>query len=108
MGIMGDKLPFLVHKKAAKAALKRAKKEILSKKYNLAVLDEINVAISLKLLSLREVLKVIKSCPRGVDLILTGRSAPKELIKIADIATSFQEVKHPFQKGVWGKRGVEY
>ncbi len=108
VGIMGDKLPIFVHKKAAKETLKRAKKEILSKKYNLVVLDEINVALSLKLLSLAEVLKVIRAAPKSVDLILTGRGAPKELIKLADIATNFQEIKHPFQKGVWGKRGIEY
>lgn len=108
VGIMGDKLPFLVHKKAAKAALKRAKKEILSKKYNLAVLDEINVALSLKLISLAEVLRIIKSAPKGVDLILTGRGAPKELVKIADIVTHFQEIKHPFKRGIFGKKGVEY
>lgn len=108
VGIMGDKLPFLVHKKAARETLKRAKKEILSKKYNLVVLDEINVALSLKLLSLAEVLKLVKSAPKGLDLILTGRGASKELVKIADIVTNFQEVKHLFQKGVWGKKGVEY
>lgn len=108
VGIMGDKLPFLVHKKAAKETLKRAKKVILSRKYNLVVLDEINVALSLKLLSLSEVTKVVKSVPKGVDLILTGRGAPKSLMKIADLATNFQEVKHPFKKGVLGKRGREY
>jgi cob(I)alamin adenosyltransferase len=108
VGIMGDKLPFLVHKKAAKETLKRARKEILSKKYNLVVLDEINVALSLKLLSLSEVLKLLKSTPKNVDLILTGRGAPQELIRRADVVTNFQEIKHPFQKGVLGKRGVEY
>ncbi len=108
VGIMGDKLPFLVHKKAAGETLKRAKKEIFSKKYNLVVLDEINVALSLKLLSLAEVLKLVKSAPKGLDLILTGRGAPRELVKIADICTNFQEVKHPFQKGVWAKKGIEY
>lgn len=108
VGIMGDKLPFLVHKQAAKETLKMAKKEILSKKYNLVVLDEINVALSLKLIQLSEVLKLIKSCPKGVGLILTGRGAPQELIKLADIVTNFQEVKHPFKKGVFGKKGVEY
>lgn len=108
VGIMGDKLPFFVHQKAAKKTLKRAKKAILSKKYGLVVLDEINVALSLKLLSLKEVLSLMKSAQKGVDLILTGRGASKELIKIADLATNFQEIKHPFKKGVLGKRGREY
>lgn len=108
VGIMGDKLPFLVHKKAARETLKRAKKAILSRKYKLVVLDEVNVALSLKLISFQEVLRMIKLTPKSVDLILTGRGAPKQLINIADLVTEFREIKHPFQKGVWGKRGVEY
>jgi cob(I)alamin adenosyltransferase len=108
VGIMGDKLPFKVHKKAAEKTLDLAKKIIVSKKYNLVVLDEINVALSLKLIKLKDVVDIIKLTPKGVDIILTGRNAPKTLIKKADLVTNFEEVKHPFQKGVWGKRGVEY
>lgn len=108
VGIMGDKLPFSIHKKAAKKTLKKAKKEILSKRYKLVILDEINVALSLKLLSLKEVLDVIKLKPKEVDLILTGRGALKTLINLADLVTDFKEVKHPFQKGVLGKKGIEY
>lgn len=108
VGIMGDKLPFLVHKKAAQKTLEIAKKEILSEKYNLVVLDEINVALSLKLISLKEVLKLVALAPKQVDIILTGRGAPKQLFKIADIVTNFQEIKHPFQKSILGKRGIEF
>jgi cob(I)alamin adenosyltransferase len=108
VGIMGDKLPFKVHKEAAEKTLDLAKKIIFSKKYKLVILDEINVALSLKLIKLKDVVDIIKIIPEGVDVILTGRNAPKTLIKKADLVTNFEEVKHPFQKGVWGKRGVEY
>ena len=108
VGIMGDKLPFFVHKKAAEETLRKAKKEIISKKYSLVVLDEINVAISLKLVTLKEVLKIIELAPKEMDLILTGREAPRALIKKADLVTEFKEVKHPFSKGVWGRKGREY
>mgnify|MGYP001573091869 CR=1 FL=1 len=108
VGIMGDKLPFYVHERAAKETLKKAKKFIFSKKYGLVVLDEINVALSLKLLNLKDVLKLIRAIPKEMDLILTGRGAPRVLIKIADLVTEFKEIKHPFSKGIQGKRGREY
>lgn len=108
VGIMGDKLPFSVHKRAAKETLRKARKIILSRKYNLVVLDEINVALALGLLQLNDVLKLIKRLPKEMDLILTGRGAPESLIKKADLVTDFKEIKHPFSKGVWGKKGREY
>ena len=115
VGIMGDKLPFYVHERAAKETLKKAKKFIFSKKYGLVVLDEINVALSLKLLNLKDVLKLIRALRQAqgkqkkeMDLILTGRNAPRTLIKIADLVTEFKEIKHPFSKGIQGKRGREY
>ncbi len=108
VGIMGDKLPIKIHKAAAKKTLALARKAIASQKFDLIVLDEINVALSLKLITIKEVLKIIKNLPSGLDLILTGRGAPRELIRRASLVTSFQEVKHPFQKGIWGKKGTEY
>jgi len=108
VGIMGDKLPFVVHKKAAEETLNKAKKAIFSKKYNLIILDEVNVALSLKLIKIKDVLALIKKLPKDTDLILTGRYAPKELIKVSDIMTECREIKHPYNKGVQGKKGREY
>jgi cob(I)alamin adenosyltransferase len=106
--IMGDKLPFSLHKKAAEETLKKAQKTILSKKYHLVILDEINVALSLKLISIKKVLKLIKMTPEKIDLILTGRGAPKTLIERADLVTEFKEIKHPFTKGIIAQKGREY
>ncbi len=108
VGIMGDKLPREVHELAARETLKIAKNAIHSGEFDLIILDEVNVAISLNLIKLREVLEILKKAPSEVDLILTGRGAPKELIKIADLATECKEIKHPFKKGVLAKIGVEY
>lgn len=108
VGIMGDNLPFYVHKDAAQKTLEKVKQAIISKKYKLVILDEINVALKLKLVSLKSVLELIRENSNKVDLILTGRGAPKFLIKVADIVTNFQEIKHPFKKGTKGKKGVEY
>lgn len=112
VGILGDKLPFSEHKKAAQKILKLAAQKINppadGKKYDLIVLDEINVAVNLKLLSAKKVLDILKNFPKDKDIILTGRSAPKSFIKIADLVTEMKEVKHPFKKGVRAKKGIEF
>ena len=107
--ILGDQLPFKEHKKAAQKAWQLAKKVILGKKYNLVILDEINIALHLKLLSEKDILNLLKKVPENIDLILTGRFASKNLIKLADIVTEMKEIKYP--KGIGGyvpKRGIEF
>lgn len=113
--ILGDKTPFSEHKKAAQNALKLVEREINpptgGQKWDLIILDEINVAVSLGLIKTSEVLKIIDKYPRqsvSMDIILTGRNAPKSFIKIADIATEMKEVKHPFQKREKAKKGIEF
>lgn len=108
VGIMGDNLPREVHEKAARDALQIAKKAIASGDYSLVVLDEINVAFSMKLIGLKDVLEILGSFPEDSDIILTGRGAPLEIIKKADLVTEFKEIKHPYDKGIQGKRGREY
>lgn len=105
-GYGASKIPFSVHKKAAENALRLAKKEIKSKKWDLIILDEINVAVNLKLIKASEVLKILKFA--SADIILTGRNAPKVLIQKADLVTEMKEIKHPFQKGAPAKRGTEF
>lgn len=104
--ILGDKLPFEEHKKAAQKALALAKKSVKSKKWDLIILDEINVAVSLKLIKVGNVLKILKSAPP--DIILTGRGAPQSFIKLANLVTEMKEIKHPFKKGGLAKKGIEY
>ncbi len=105
--ILGDKLPLSEHKKAANNALKLAKKEILSGKWDLVVLDEINVATNIKLIKEKDVFKIL-SCKVVPVVILTGRGAPKSFIKIADLVTEMKEIKHPFKKGAAAQIGVEF
>lgn len=108
VGILGDKLPFAKHKKAAQKALMIAQKAIKSKKWDLIILDEINVAVNLKLIKAAGVLKILKNLPEEKTIILTGRNAPKSFIKVADLATEIKEIKHPFQKGKAAKAAVEF
>lgn len=105
VGILGDRLPRSVHKKAAKAALNLAEKKILSKKYDLVILDEVNVAVGLKLISEKDVLKLLKKTPYNIDVVLTGRNAPKKFVDLADIATEMREIKYKFRNV---KQGIEY
>jgi cob(I)alamin adenosyltransferase len=106
--IKGDKFPFEEHVKAAKQALKFAEDQILSEKYDIIVLDEINIALDKKLLTVQEVLNLIKQKPADLHLILTGRSAPKKLIQLADLVSEVKEIKHPLKKGIVAQKGIEY
>jgi len=112
VGILGDTLPIEEHKKAAEAGLSIARKEIESGKWDIVILDEINNAVSLGLVSTEAVLELIKLANQTTrkleHLILTGRDAPQEFIEKADLVTEMKDIKHPYDKGVKAKRGLEY
>jgi cob(I)alamin adenosyltransferase len=108
VGILGDKLPLKDHKAAARKGLDTFIAEKKSGKWHLIVLDEINIAVSLGLLSVQEVFDAISDFPENHILILSGRDAPQEFIDRADLATEMREIKHPFQKGTQGKATVEF
>lgn len=111
VGILGDKLPREEHEKAAEEALQYAKQEVEAGKWDIIILDEINNAVSLSLVSKEKVLDLLKLVANGyplVTIILTGRDAPQEFIEIADLVTEMRDIKHPYEKGIKGKRGLEY
>ncbi len=89
-----------------KMGLKRAKKAF-EEGYDLVILDEASVAVYLKAMQLEDLLEVVKSKPEGVELVITGRYAPKELLNLADLVTEMKEVKHYYQKGIQARRGIE-
>jgi cob(I)alamin adenosyltransferase len=92
----------------AEEALELAEKVIKSGEHDVVILDEVNVALHLKLISLERVLELIKSKPKHVELILTGRYAPKEIIEIADLVTEMREIKHPYKRGYQARMGIEF
>ena len=92
----------------AQEALALAEEVVKSGEYDIVILDEVNVALNLKLISLEEVLESIKNKPKHVELVLTGRYAPSEIIQIADLVTEMQEIKHPYKKGYQARKGIEY
>lgn len=95
-------------KKECGEGLAFAKRLVTSKKHDMIILDEINIALRDRLIEVNGVLDLIKKKPKGVELILTGRGAPKKIIEAADLVTEMREFKHPYQKGIKGRRGIEY
>ncbi|HLD96606.1 MAG TPA: cob(I)yrinic acid a,c-diamide adenosyltransferase [Patescibacteria group bacterium] len=108
VGIMGDTLPRSDHEAAARKALSFVRKKVKNGSYRLLILDEVNVAVSLGLIDVRDVLGFLKDRPPNLNVILTGRGAPAEFVEIADLVSEVREVKHPFSGGVKAKRGIEY
>jgi len=108
VGIMDDKSPKEDHEKIAKEAVRISNEKIQSGDYDIVILDEINYAVNLKLISVNDVLDIIKSKPKGVDLILTGNYAKEEVIEVSDLVTEMREIKHPFQKGIKAKKGIDF
>ena len=91
----------------AQEGLRKAREAMLSGEYDIIVLDEINTAYYFELISLEDVLKLIRSKPENVELVLTGRFAPPEVTGLADLVTEMREVKHYYQKGVKARDGIE-
>ena len=92
---------------AARQGLTQAEAALASGRYDLVILDEINVATSLGLLAVGDVLGLIRARPPHVELVLTGRGADAEVIQEADLVTEMLEVKHYGHQGVGARRGIE-
>jgi cob(I)alamin adenosyltransferase len=92
----------------AKLALSAAREAMLSGNYDLVVLDEVNVAVYFKLIELDDVIRLVSDKPRNVELILTGRYADAKIIELADLVTEMVKLKHPYDKGVKARKGIEY
>ena len=92
----------------AQEGFKQVKKLIKSNKYDMIILDEINVAVDFNLIALDDVLKLIKEKPEKLEIVLTGRYANPKIIKIADYVTEMLEINHPYQKGVQARKGFDF
>ena len=108
VGIIDDKSSKEDHKKVDKEAIKISNEKIHSGKYDIIILDEINYAVNLELISVDDVLNLIKSKPPEMDLVLTGNFAKDEVIEVADLVTEMREIKHPYQRGIKAKKGIDF
>ncbi|RNJ74820.1 MAG: cob(I)yrinic acid a,c-diamide adenosyltransferase [Nitrosopumilus sp. D6] len=108
VGIIDDKSPREDHVRAAAEAARMSSERIKSGRYDIIILDEINYAVNLGLITANDVLGLIKSRPPGTDLILTGNHATDEVIEAADLVTEMREVKHPFKRGIKARKGIDF
>lgn len=76
--------------------------------YDLVVLDEVFGALATGMVDKEAVIRLIKKKPDGTELVLTGRGAPQEIIELADYVSEIRPIKHPFDKGINARKGIEY
>ena len=91
----------------ARKGLERVKQVMASGLYDVVVLEEANIVVDYKIVSVQELLDIIRSKPEDVELIITGRYAAPEIIEAADLVTEMKAVKHYYDKGVKARTGIE-
>lgn len=96
------------HRTQAIQGIARARDAMLSRRFDIVVLDEINVAVWFGLLTVTQVLELLDQRPDGVELVLTGRRAPPELLEAADLVTEMRLVRHYYDRGVGAREGIEF
>ncbi|OAQ20409.1 cob(I)yrinic acid a,c-diamide adenosyltransferase [Thermosulfurimonas dismutans] len=94
-------------RRAVTEGWRKAREIIASGEFQVVVLDEINMALSMGLVTLTEVLETLRKRPSSVEVVLTGRNAPEPLLEMADLVTEMREVKHYYRKGVPARVGIE-
>ncbi len=81
---------------------------IRSQQYHIVILDEINVAMACKLIATAEVVNFLRHRPDGVEIVLTGRYAPQEIIDVADLVSEMREIRHPYVSGISARKGIDH
>lgn len=102
------KAPSTIDRMQAARGLAMVKKVIASGRYDLVILDEVCGACHAQIIPTGEIVAIVKERPRAVEVVLTGRHAPKEFIEAADLVTEFREIKHYFSRGIQARKGIEY
>jgi len=91
----------------ARAGLEKCRRAMLSGRFTVVVLDEINVALHFRLLEEKDILSFLDQKPAQVEVVLTGRYAPPSLLRRADLVTEMKEKKHYYARGVRARLGIE-
>jgi len=108
VGIVDDSKDIEQHRTAAQHGLQYAGELLQSGAYELVILDELNVALKLDLISVDSVRELLKKRGERQHLVITGRDAPDWLIEEADLVTEMTEIKHPFQSGLLAQKGIDW
>jgi cob(I)alamin adenosyltransferase len=89
-------------------ALEFVKKAFLEQRYDVLILDEVNIAVRDGFLKEEELLRLLSKRPDNMEVVLTGRGATQQMIEAADLVSYIKEVKHPYKKGVQRRKGIEF
>ena len=108
VGIVDDTKDFEVHRKAAQDGIVLAREKVSSGQYQLIILDELNVAADLGLVTREEIESIVDIRPPLQNLVITGRGAADWLVSRADLVTEMREIKHPYQKGILAQKGIDW
>ena len=108
VGIVDDTKDIEEHRKAAKRGIELAVEKISSGEYPLVILDELNVALDLGLVSDEDVKRILDARGEKQHLVITGRNAAGWLKEEADLVTEMVEIKHPYQKGILAQKGIDW
>lgn len=92
----------------AQMGLQEATEYLQAGACDILILDEIGNGLRYNLITTQQVIDIIKNKPGNIELVLTGRGIPNEIVELADLVTEMVEIKHPYKKGVASRRGVEY
>ncbi len=92
----------------AKKGVERALEIMKKNEVDILILDELNVAYMFNLISPDDILKILNNKPDDMELIITGRGAPKELMEKADLVTEMKEIKHYYYQGIDARKGIEF
>lgn len=106
-GCFINKKPTILDITLAKRGINIVKDVISKGEYDVVILDEINIALYFKLIALKDIIEILKNKPKNMEIILTGRKAPKEILNLAGLVTEMREIKHYYKRGVKARRGIE-
>jgi cob(I)alamin adenosyltransferase len=107
-GIQGNPYPYKEHRKNAQEAIQLVLQKMESGNFDILILDEINNALSLRLVDLEQVLEIIRRKPPQMHLVMTGRDAHPQVIELADTVSEIKEVKHAYRKWIDPQPGIDY
>jgi cob(I)alamin adenosyltransferase len=108
VGIIDDNKEFEEHRQAAIEGIKFSINKMKSGEFKLVILDELNVAVDLGLVSDDEIQEILDNKPDELHLVITGRNAPDYLVDKADLVTEMKEIKHPYQQGFLAQKGIDW
>lgn len=103
-----DKIASEERRRSIRETYELVKRKVAEGNFDLLILDEVMSVLSGGWLDIHELIEFLKNRPEGLEVVLTGRDAPPELVKMADYVTEMLKIKHPFDKGIKARRGIEY